>query len=216
MRIHLYAMSLIVLALGACVSAHALAILNLHEYGTTNEYAAVTPGSTVHLQVLLTLTEDDLDALRYDLVMPDQSWVMTGREYGDYGWLVNDGFLDACVPKETATFPVTIDNALYAGPADTPDFHFETGQEYLSPLTPGSYVVEDFTLQVPLSFGATQYMNMHNLYAYEPQQGSPIDTQVGTEAFEFRYSSGDIPEPGTLALMILGLGAVAFLRRRRG
>jgi len=203
---------LLLVAIGVCVSAHALAVISVYEYGTTNEYAVVAPGGTVHLVVHLDLSDDDLDSMRYDLAMPSSTWVMTDRTYGAYGWLVNDGFMDASNPKETATFPVTITEALYAGDPGEADFHFETGRPFGSPLTPGTYTVEDFWLQVPGDFSGTQYMNMRNLLAYEPEFGSPIDTLISTEAFEFTNA---VPEPASLAFMALGLCALAVIRRRR-
>ena len=195
---------------GVGCSAHADTVVSIYTATGDQTSGSVMPGGTIDLAVRL-VTDDPVVGLRYDVLLPADDWSLTGRDYGTYGWLVEDGFFDASVPLETATFPVTVNNDLYdAGGSPAPDFHFETARSDYNPLSAGTWTAEQFDLQVALDAPLGEYsISLLNLHAYD-SEGDPIAIAAG-EAFDLDV----VPEPGTAAMVLVGIGALGLLRARR-
>jgi len=202
---------LILLAVG--LSAHADTTYHLYTKDGSQTSASVMRGETVDLWVRM-VTTDSVCFVAYDTLLDEDDWQLTARNYGIYGWHADD-FWDGCIPDNIAyTYPITVDNLLYDATPAYPDFHTDTSRaDDTGVAPPGTWTVEDFTLQIPL----TAPLGSHTISLQNPgawdSAGVPFDV-VGVGDY-FILEVTDIPEPATLALFSLGLAGLAARLRRR-
>ncbi len=102
----------------------------------------------------------------------------------------------------------------------------ETGVKYnslaaLKTALPNAYF--EYTAQLPVSYGyaSQQAFNVGNCPLYDGDRAFFTGTagyvdwfEVGVNGVVTRYDLGVVPEPGTLALMLAGLGLFGVLRRK--
>jgi len=202
---------LILLAVG--LSAHADTTYHLYAKDGSQTSASVMRGETVDLWVRM-VTTDSVCFVAYDTLLDEDDWQLTARNYGIYGWHADD-FWDGCVPDNIAyTYPLTVDNLLYDATTTDPDFHTDTSRaDDTGVVPPGTWTVEDFTLQIPL----TAPLGSHSISLQNPGAWDWVGTSfdgIGVGDY-FILEVTDIPEPTTIALFGLGLlGLAARLHRR--
>lgn len=229
MRLRLLVALLALATLGSC--AHAASSLYLYGYGGSSSKATIGAGDSITLWFrLLSDIDDDLQGLDYRTLMPDNDWVMESRNYSDYGWdgtAYPAGF-DFARPLESGAFPVVLDEDAdsYTYWDDdlgvevevvTPEPDFFFWNLASAPLLEGLSTVERFTLTIPEDTPTGRYfLGADEIHGYS-DLGDPVDFD---HSYIFELSvlgndGGAIPEPGTLALFGLGLGALALRRARR-
>lgn len=199
-------MALLLLTVG--LSAHADTTYHLYTFGSNTETSgSVVPGGTIDLWVRME-TDDPVCFVAYDVLLEADDWQLTQRSYAVYGWHEGD-FWDGSIPLETATYPITVDDSLYDATLTDPDFHLDTSRaDDTEVVPPGTWTVEDFTLQIPPTTPIGSYtISLQNPGAWNWAGGS-FDAFCGDD-----FTLGVVPEPTTLALFGLGLGA--RLRRRK-
>jgi hypothetical protein len=212
MKLHLVLVAALIVGLTA--ASHAATTFYLYQYNTTNTSGSIFAGGTFDLWVQL-VTDGWVATANYDVRMPTSDWTLNSRNYGDYGWETNPAAVlpDIGVPLQTAAgYPFVIDNALSPYTPSVPDFRFETFHS----LATGTLITERFTIGIPTGTAAGVYdITVYDPAAYD-HEGLPTDPTIGVGGpFHLTVTEGDIPEPGTMALMGLGLVGLALLRRRR-
>ena len=148
-----------------------------------------------------------------------EGWTRNSYELSDYGLYENDvtGW-DASRPAGS-TVAAVINNASWDDAAypNAPDLQL---QSWFNPLdswkTGDDTSVAAFRLTVPRGTAPDQY-NIglrHSLTADFPNY---IDSDLQDSNFTLTVNSkGDVPEPSTLALGLVGLAGPSIPRRRRG
>jgi hypothetical protein len=175
--------------------------------------ATVAPGDTISFLTRFEAgtVSDTVGSVVYTLEVPD-TWVLVSRDYGTHGWAQNDSFLDTSDPMPGVdVFPITVAGNTYPSTSES-DFYLSTARPGFASL-PGSatYTVEAFSLMVPLGATGGIY-NLHfNTLMAATGLGAGLDESWEAGGFDVTV----VPEPGSLAFLLLGLPAALLLRRRR-
>lgn len=183
---------------------------HLYVEGTANNGMDIGPGDTANLWVQLYADAGEaVSGVAYDVQLPEEGWTLESREYSDYGWFEDDGFWDGSNPPASGT-PLVINNDTYTGgDANTADFWFNTQRNPFGSTVTNWATCEVFSLTVPSDTPLDLYtIALANTYAYDIGGG------------EFTSSGEDFgmnvtPEPASMALLLIGVGALAARRRRR-
>ncbi len=204
---------MLVLPLKTAAGVHAATVFQM-ETLTGHGSATMFDGDTLEILVRM-ISDTDVLAVQYDVVFPTTDWLLVSRDYGSYGWTADASFFDQATPRQTAVgYPFTVDAALYPdGDPGAADFHQATGRADSNALVAGTYTIEKWVLGVPLGTAPDTYsLTLSNTLITEgdfdelaAQAGSPFQVTV----------RNDIPEPGTLSLVLLGLAGIGVAVRRR-
>lgn len=154
---------------------------------------------TFSLEFVLDSASDQHDSIAFDAVFSD-----AGLTYNSYAWGgSHSGGFDGSVPDSSA-LPITISDTSYGAPGSGVDVHFENFTT--TPFTVGTVLSMSITVPSDFNFGPDKKTIV--TLAIDGIKDGMADVPV-TSGGDFTI----IPEPATLTL--LGLGALAMLKRRR-
>lgn len=198
----------IVLLASGVPAVHSSTIFNLYTIGG-DPSGQVDPGGTIDM-LLRFDTTDNIGSVFFTIRLPEEGWTLTGYNLSDYGWYQEDGLWDNSTPKVSDT-PLTIVNSTYSGNPSHADFMISTVYDPFGTSETGVQDVMRFTLGIPSStVPGLYYIGIHDLDVTDGD-GIPLGGVTAGDDFELMV----VPEAGTFAMMLLGVGVLAALRRRR-
>lgn len=201
------ALAVVLLASGV-PAVHSSTIFNLYTLGG-EPAGEVYRGDTIDLLVRY-VTTDNIGSVFFTIRLPEEGWTLASYNLSDYGWYQEDGLWDASVPAVSDT-PVDIMNDTYAGNPSYADFMISTVYDPLGTERTGTQDVMRFTLGIPGSTVPGLYsIGIYDLDVTDGW-GDPLSNVSAGDDFELTV----VPEAGTLAMVMMGLGLLGGLWRRR-
>ena len=201
--------------LGLTGAANAALDFNLWTLVGHNSSAAIDPGTSIDLLVQMD-TDEPITAVVLNVLLPVEGWTRDKYELSDYGWFEDDGVFDNSTPAGSTTSRVIDNNswldALYP---NSPDFKFDTSYNPLTASATGNGVnFAAFRLTIPNGTAPGPYnIGIRHASALNADTGDEPTAQDSN--FSLRVNGGDVPEPGTLGLALVGLAGLGLLRKRR-
>ena len=198
----------VVLLVSGVPMAHSNTIFNLYTLGGSPS-GEVEPGATIDMLVQFD-SSDYIGSVFFTIRLPEEGWTLTGYNLSDYGWYQEDGLWDNSTPRVSDT-PLTIVNDTYSGDPSHADFMITTVYDPFGSSKTGLQDVMRFTLGIPSStVPGVYFIGIHDLDITDGW-GEPLTNVMAGDDFELTV----VPEAGTLAMVVVGLGLLGLLRRRR-